>query len=162
VASFPCNEQVVHMVHCTVSTKSRMHKPPRNDTLLLWMGTSSDSRIKLTAGCIPAQLKCLFVVKNAESSIKRLLVMVETFGTGPKLQTATMVIVEERNQLLMQPLHDANYRRKPQFAVGTTYTIPISAIKGAVRIDPLTLQRDRTWRYLSNTIDLNGFNLFCM
>jgi len=59
VTSFQCDEQAVHMVRCTGSTRWRKHKPPRNDTVLLWMGMSSDSHFQSTAGGIPVWLKCL-------------------------------------------------------------------------------------------------------
>jgi hypothetical protein len=103
--------------------------PPRTDTVLLWMGTSLDSHFKLTAGRIPAHFKCLFVVKNAESSVEGLVAMVQTFAIGPIRQTVGMVIVMVRHQPPMHPLHDANYRRKPLFGVGTTYIVSISAIQ---------------------------------
>jgi hypothetical protein len=115
VTSFQSDEQVVHMVFCTGSTRWRKHKPTRNDTVLLWMGTSPDSHFKLTAGCIPARLKCLFVVEDAEWSVKRLLALVQTFATGPIRQTGGMVIVEGRHQPPMQPLHDGSYSRKHLF-----------------------------------------------
>jgi len=126
------------------------------------MGTSPDSHFKSTAARIPARLKCLFVVEDAESSIKELLALVQTFATGPIRQTAGMVIVEERHQPPMQPLPNGCCRREPLFGVGTTYIVPISAIQGAVHLLPLTLQPDSSWRYLSNTIDWNAFNLFPM
>jgi hypothetical protein len=106
VTSFQCDEQAVHMVHCTGSTRWRTHKPPRCDIVHLWMGTNQDSHCKSTAGCIPTRLKCLLVVKDAESSVKGLLALVQTFATGPIRQTAGMVIVEERHQPQMQPLHN--------------------------------------------------------
>jgi len=40
VTSFQCHAKAVYMVHCTGSTRWRKHKPPRNDTVLLRMGTS--------------------------------------------------------------------------------------------------------------------------
>jgi hypothetical protein len=86
------------MVHCTGSTRWSKHKPPRNNPVLLWMGTSPDNHFKLTAGCIPARLKCLFVIEDSESSIKGLLALVQMFATGPIHQTAGMVIVGERHQ----------------------------------------------------------------
>jgi len=43
VTSFPCDMRAIHMVHCTRSTSWTKHKPPRNDTVLLKMGTSPDS-----------------------------------------------------------------------------------------------------------------------
>jgi len=98
VPLFECDEQAVHMVCRTGSTRWRKHKPPRNDTVLLWMGTRLDSHLKLTAECIPSRLKCLFIVKDDLSNINRLLALVRTFATGPILQTAGMVIVEERDQ----------------------------------------------------------------
>jgi hypothetical protein len=62
----------------------------------------------------------------------------------------------------MQPLHNGSYSCKPLFGVGTAYIIPISVIQGAVHLLWLTLQPDSCWWYLSNTIDLNAFNLFYM
>jgi len=38
VTSCQCTEQAVHSVRCTGSIRSRKHQPPRNDTVLLWMG----------------------------------------------------------------------------------------------------------------------------
>jgi hypothetical protein len=162
VTSFQCNERAVHMVRCTGSTRWRKHKPPRNDTVCLWMGMSPDSQFKLTAERIPARLKCLFVTKDAESSIKGLLALVQTFTTGPIRQTAGMLIVEERHQPLMPPLHNGSYCHQPLFGSGTTYIIPISTIQEAVHLLLLTPQPDSSRWYLSNTIDLNAFNLFYM
>jgi len=162
VTSFQCDEQGVHMVCCTGSTRWRKHKPPRNDTVLLWMGTSPDSHFKSTAGVIPVRLKCLFIFEDAESSLKGLLALVQTLATGPICQTTGMVIVEERHPPPMQHLHDGSYCLKPLFGVGTTYIVPISAIQGAVHILPLLPQPDSSLWYLSNTIDLNAFNLFYM
>jgi len=150
------------MVSCTGSTRWRKHTPPRNDTVLLWMGTSPDCHLKLTAGRIPAWLKCLFDVKDAELSVKGFLALVKTFPTGPIRQTAGMVTVEEWQQPLMHSLHDGSYRFKPLFCVGTTYIVPLSVIQGAVHHLPLMLQPDSSWWYLRNTIDLNPFNLFYM
>jgi hypothetical protein len=76
VTSFHCDEQAVHMVRCTGSARWRTHRPPRNDSVLLWMGTSPDSHFQSTAGCIPTQLKCLFVIEDAKSSVKGLLALV--------------------------------------------------------------------------------------
>jgi len=83
VTTLSFDEPAVHMVCCTGSTTWRKHKPPRNDTVLLRMGTSPESHIKLAAGHIPAQLKCLFVMEDAESSVEGLLALVQTFATGP-------------------------------------------------------------------------------
>jgi len=83
VKSLQCEEQAVHMVHRTASTRWEKDKPPRNDTVLLWMGTSLESPFKSTAGCIPAWLKWHFVLEDAESSVKGLLALVLTFSTGP-------------------------------------------------------------------------------
>jgi hypothetical protein len=66
--------------------------------VLLWMGTSADSHRKSTVGLIPTQLKCLFVVEHAESSVKGLLAWVQMFATGPICQTDGMVIVQEVEQ----------------------------------------------------------------
>jgi len=88
VTSFQCDEQAVHMVRSTGSTRWRKHKPPRNDTVFLWMGTSPNSHFKSTAGHSPAPLKCLFVIEDPESSVKGLLALVQTFATRPIRQTA--------------------------------------------------------------------------
>jgi hypothetical protein len=160
--SFQSDEQAVHMVRCTGSTRWRQYKPPRNDKVLLLMGTSPDSNFKSTAGRIRTRLKCLFVVEDAEPSVKRLLALVQTFATGPICQNAGMVIVEERHQPPMQPLHDWRPHRKPLFGVRTTYIVPRSANQGAIHLLLLMPQRDRSWWYLSNTMDLNAFNLFYM
>ena len=123
---------------------------------------SPDSHLKSTAESIPTQLKCLFVVEDAESSVEGLLALFQTFATRLIRQPAGIVIVKERHQRQMQPSHDGSYRRKPLFGIGTTYIILISAIQGAVHLLPLTPQADSSWWYLSNTIDLNAFNLFYM
>jgi len=65
VTTFQCDEQAVYIVRCTGSTRWRKHKPPSNNTLLLWMGTSLDSHFRSSAGRIPTWLECLFVVENA-------------------------------------------------------------------------------------------------
>jgi len=163
VTSFQCDEQAVHMVRCIGSTRWRKHKPPGNDTVLLWMGTSPDSHFKSTAGLIPAWLKSLFGVEDAESSVEGLLALVQTFATGPIRQTAGMVIVEGRHQPPMEPLHNGSYRREALFGVGTTsYIVPISAMQGPIHLLPLTPPPDSLRWYLSNTIDENAFNLFYM
>jgi len=139
VTSSQCDEPAVHMVRCTGSTRWRKHKPPRNDTVLLWMGTSPDSHMKSAAGCIPARRKCVFVAKDAESTVKGLLVSIQKFTTGPIRQAASMIIVDERHQPPMQPLHDGSYCRKPLFGVSTTYIFPLIATQGAVNLLLLTL-----------------------
>jgi len=162
VTSFQCNEQAVHMVSCTGSTRWRKYKPPRNGTVLLWMGTSPDSHIGTTAGGIPAQVMCLLVIADAELSFNSLLAFVQTFATGPIHQTAGMSIVEAMHQPPMDPLHNESYRHMPGFCVRTTYIIPISMIEGALHLLPLTPQPDSMWWYLSNTIDFNGVIVFYM
>jgi len=84
------------------------------------MGTTPDSDFKLTAGRIPAHLKCLFIVEDAELDLEGLLALVQTFATALIHQTAGMVIVAERNQPPMQPLHNRSYLRKRLFGVRTT------------------------------------------
>jgi hypothetical protein len=116
----------------------------------------------LTAGCVRTWLNCLFVIKHAEWSNTGLHTLVQTFSTGPIPQTAGMVIVEERHQPPMQPLHNRRYRGKPLFDIEPTYIVPLSAIKGAVHLLPLTPKPDSMRGYLSNTIDLNDFILFHM
>jgi len=150
------------MVFCTGSTRQRKHKPPRNDTVLLRMGTSPDSHFKSTAGGISGWLKCLFVVEDAELRVTGLLALLQTFATGPVHQTAGMVIVEERHQPPMEPLHIGSYCRKPLFCVRTMYIVSISAIEGAIYLLPLMPQPDSSQWYLSDMIDLNDFSFFYM
>jgi hypothetical protein len=150
------------MVRCTGSTWWRNRKPPRNDTMLLWLGTSPDSHFKSTARRIPARSKCLFVVEDAKSIVKGRLALVQTFPTGPIRQTAGMVIVEEMHQPLMQPLHDGSYLHKPLIGIGTTYMVPIWAIPATVHLLLLTLQPDSSRWYLTEKIDLNALNMFDM
>jgi len=127
-----------------------------------WTGTTLHSHFKSTAGCIPARLECQFVGKDAESSVKGLLPLVQMFATRLIWQTTGMEIVDERQQHPMQPLHDGSCSRKRRFGVGNTFIVPISAIQGAVHRLPLTPQPERSQWYLSNTIDLNGFNLYLL
>jgi hypothetical protein len=105
---------------------------------------------------------CLFVVVDAESSAKGLPALFRMFPTGPICQTAGMVIVDEMRQPLIQPIHDGSNSCNSSFGIGATYIVPISAIQGTVHLLPLTLQPDRLWGYLSNSIDLNVLNLICM
>ena len=162
VMSFQSDEQAVHMVCCTGSTRWRNHKPQRDQTVLLWMGTSPDSHFRSTAGTIPARWKCLLVVEDSESSINGLLALVQMFETGWIRQTAGMVIVEERLQPPMRPLHNGSYRCKPLFVIGTTHIVSIQAIQAAVHLLPLTPQPDSSRCYLGDTIDLNAFNSIYM
>lgn len=46
--------------------KLEIAKAPTNGTVHLWIGTSPDRHIMLTAGQIPTWLQCVFVIKNAE------------------------------------------------------------------------------------------------
>jgi len=125
--TFQCNEYAFHMVCCNVSTRQRKDKPPRNDTVLLWMGTNLDSYFRSTAGCNPACFNCSFNIEHTESSAKQLLPLVQTFGTVHICHTAGIVIVDGTHQPSMQPLHDECYHRMVNFAVTTTYVIPFGA-----------------------------------
>ena len=69
VMSFQCGKYALHMFHCTESPSWRNHKPPRNNTVYLWMVASSDNHCMSTAGHIPVQLKFLFVIQDAELSV---------------------------------------------------------------------------------------------
>jgi len=115
-----------------------------------------------TAGHIHTCLECLFIVEDAESSVEVLFASVETFGTGPMRQPAATVIVKVRHNPQEQPLHNGSYLRKPLFGVGTTYIVPVITIQGAVHHIPLTPLPDHVRWYMSNTIDLNAFNLVYM
>jgi hypothetical protein len=156
VMSFQRDERVLHMVHCTVSTGWTKHKPTRHDTELLWMGMSMKCHFKSTAECIPALLKCHFIVRDAESSIEGLLALVQMFASRPICETACMVIVEERHQPPMQILHNLSFWRKPPLGIRTTYIITQSANYGPVDLLLLTTQTNCCWWYSSNRIDLNS------
>jgi len=106
VTTFQCDKEAVHMVRCTGCTKWRKPKPPRNDTVLLWMGMSLDSHFRWTAARIPARLQCLFVVEDAEWSVEGHPALVQTIATEPICLTAGVVIGVERHQTLMQPVRD--------------------------------------------------------
>jgi len=162
VTSFQCNKHAVHTVRYTGSTRWRNHMPSRNDTVLLRMGMSLDRHFKWTAGQIPGCVKCLFVVKDAESSIIGFVALVQLLATRRIHQTAGMIIVEERQHPPMQPLCDGSYHHKPLFSIGTPYILPKSAIQGSVHRLPLTPQADIMRWHMSTTIDLNDFNLFYM
>jgi len=157
---FQSNEQAVHMVCWTASTWWRKLQPPRNNRMRLWMGMSPDSRFKPTAWQKPRCLSWLLIVKDTELSIKRCLGLVQRCPKGPIRQTVGMVIVEERQQPLIQHAHDRNYHSKLYFGVGTTYIVSIRTIQLAVHFLPLILYPDSMQQYLSNTIDLHAFNLF--
>jgi hypothetical protein len=124
------------------------------------MGTSLDKHFMSTVGCIPARLKCLFVVDVAESIVNGPLALVQTFASGPIRLTAGMVIVKERHQPPMQSLHDGSYHCKPLFGVRTTDIVTIRTIPEAVNLLPLTPQPDSSRWYFSNMIGLNAFNLY--
>jgi len=142
VTSFQCDQQAVYMVRISRSTRWRKHKPPTTGTVLLWMGRSLDSRLRSTAGSIPAELKCHLVVEHAELSIDGLLGLVQMFATALICQTAGIVIVEERYQPPIQPLNDGSYRHNPLFGVGTTYIVPVPMIQGALHLLLQTPQPD--------------------
>jgi len=124
------------------------------------MGTSLDHHFRWSTASVPAQLKCLFVVDNAELNVKRFLALIKIFTTGPIHQTAGMIIVKGRYQPPMQLSHAGSYHSKPLFGVRTTYIVLINAIQGAMHLLLLKSQPDSSWRYMSNTIDFNAFNLF--
>jgi hypothetical protein len=107
-------------------------------------------------------LECHFVIAEAEWSVKELLALVLTFATGPIWLTAGMVMVEGRQQPLIQPIHDESYHCIPLVPVGTTSIIRISAIQGAVHHLPLTPQPESSWWYLPHIIDLNAAHLLYM
>jgi len=130
VTSCQCDKQAVPMVHCSGSRRWRKHKPPRNDTVLLWMGTSPDSQFKSTAGLIPAQLKCHFIIEDAASSIQLFLALGQTLATGLILQTASMMIIDERHQSRMQPLHNGGNFCTPHFSVQSSHIVRIHAFQG--------------------------------
>jgi len=126
------------------------------------MGTTPDSHFKSTAGQIPVQLKCQFVVEDAESNVTGLLAFLQTFATGPIRHTSSMVNGKERDRPAKQLSRNGSYCSKPGFSIGTTYMIPITAIQEAFLLLLLTPQPHSSQLYLSTTIHLNTFNLFNM
>jgi len=50
VTSLNCEKQTISIGRCTWSTRWGKHMPPKNDTVILWMGTSPDSHFKSTVG----------------------------------------------------------------------------------------------------------------
>jgi hypothetical protein len=101
--SFQCNEQAVHIVHCNGSTWCRQLMPTTRNTVLLSIGTSLESHIQLTTWCSRAYVKCPLVVEDAISTVTRHLALVQMIPTEHIRETAGMVIVAERHQLLMSP-----------------------------------------------------------
>ena len=118
------------------------------------MGTSLDSHCNLTARRIPSHLKSLSILKDAESCVKRILALVQTFATGPIRQTAGILIVKDRHQASMQPLHDRSRGRKSSVGIGTTNIVHICATQCAVHLPLPMPQPDSMWWSLSNTIEL--------
>jgi len=105
VRLFECDEHAVCVVCCTWSISWRKYKAQRNNTVLLGMVIILDSHLKSIARHIPVQLKCHFVVEDAESSIEVILFFVLTIVTGLIGQTAGTVIVKEGHQRPMELLH---------------------------------------------------------
>jgi len=134
--------------------------PPRNDTVLLSMGTSLDSQFRSTARQIPVWLKCLLVLMDAELSVTGHLASVQTFGIAVTHQTAGMVNAEKRDQHPIDCLPDGHSHCKPLLVVGTTFIVLTRAKQGAVHLVLLTPQLDSMWWYLSNRIDHNVLNRF--
>jgi len=150
------------MVCCTGCTRWRKHKPPRNDIVLLSVGTSLERWWKSTAGCILTCCKFLFVAEEAETCIISLLALAKMFSTGLIHPTTGIVVVMERHQPPIQRWHSSNCYPKPRFSVRTTHIVPISVIQWAVQLLPLTPQPDSKWWDLSNKIDFNVSNVFYM
>lgn len=113
-----------------------------------------------TAGHIPVQLNCHCIFEHAASNVTWLVALIETFALGSIYQSAGMVLVDERHQPPMQPLHDGSYHDIHLFAVRIIYFFSVSLIQGAVHLLPLWLQQDSTSLYFRNMIDSNSFNLF--
>jgi len=84
------------------------------------------------------------------------------FATGQICHTAGMVIVEERHQPPIQPLHLGNYSWKLLFCVCTTFVVHLSTVQQHVHLLLLMPQPDSVQWYLRNTIDLNSSNLCYM
>jgi len=108
---FSVQQAAVYMVHCTWFTRWRKHKPPGQDTVHPWMGRSPDSDLKLTAWCISAWLKCLFIIVAAELIVPGILPFVQTLAAGSINHTTDMMIGKETHYPLMQPMHDGSYHQ---------------------------------------------------
>jgi len=123
-----CNQLAIHRAHCTGSTRWRQHLPPWSDTMLSSIGMSPDGHAQMNAGWLGLWLKCLFIIENAESSVKGHLALVKTFDTVPIHQTPGMVMVAERHQPPMELLQDGSNCCKDYCGIRTCYLVCISTI----------------------------------
>ena len=155
------DEQEYQIVRCTGNHAWRKNKDPRNDTVLLWNGKSSDRHFQATSGRIPTRLRCLFTIRDPqEIQSNWCLALVSTFTIGSLRQPEGMVIVEESNAASGRSSNSTGRsRRAPQTGVGSTYIVPVKAIQAAAHLIPLDPSQDNRRWYLSNTVDLNMFNL---
>jgi len=80
--------------------------PQSMNTVHPWLGMSVDCEGKLTAEHNPTPMRCHFVIEDAELSVHGVLVLVQTFETGPIYETTGMFIIKERHQPPMQHLHN--------------------------------------------------------
>jgi len=119
VTSFPCNEQAVHMVCCTGSTRWRNNKPPRNGTVLLWMGTSLDSHFKSGAGLMPTRLNYLFVVEDPDPALKGVLPGFHQQRTFPSGRNGSV-----RVDVLRQAIRDTPVADYSAPGANTTHRVP--------------------------------------
>jgi len=159
VTSCQSDKRVLNMVCCAGSTRWRKHKLATHDTVLLWMGMSLDCHCKLTAGFILVELKCLFVIEDAQSWVKGLLALVPPFGTKLIHQPAGTLIVKEWHQPAMQSLQDGSNHHRPLTCGRTPDVVPIRVIWGVLHLLQLMLEPDSIWWHLSNRINYNAVNL---
>ena len=160
-------EQQIHVIRCTGLEAWRNQNAPRNDHVLLWTNDTSGSQFATSQGRIPARVDCLFSLKDEGEggegengkgeggTVISCMALVTTLVPGPIRQPEGMMLVEQRDQAPWQERH----RQIPLTGVGATYIVPLRAIQCAAHLIPLDPSAaNRRW-YLSNTVDLEAFNL---
>ncbi len=157
VAHFQSDDTEVHVVRCTGAEPSRIYKPPRNDDVLLWPDHGVEGNFLMTHGRIPARLRSLFLIEESHFDVQICMALVQTFVPSPIRQPSGMITVSAKQQV--ERADELNVRRRPHFAVGTTYVVPLKAIERAAHLCPYSAEADNTRWFLNNTIDLNAFNL---
>jgi hypothetical protein len=157
VAHFQGDETEVHIVRCTGEEPARKYKPPRNDDVLLWPDQGVEGNFLSTCGRIPARLRSLFLVEGSHFDVQICLALVQTLVPGPVRQPSGMVTVSAKQH--RGRADELNVRRRPHFAVGATYVVPLKAIERAAHLCPYSADADNDRWFLNSTIDLNAFNL---
>jgi hypothetical protein len=169
------DEQEIHIIRSTGSEPWRLRRPPRNDTVLLWTGVTDERHFASSRGRIPARVDCIFHVRdpitvtgNSESEhdpdqmSQWSMALVSTLVPGIIKQPEGMIIVEQKQLLVDSGFPGPTGRhRKPNMGAGARYIVPVTAIQSGAHLIPIPNTGDyapQRW-YLSNTVDLQAFNL---